>query len=256
MADDPLISGCAVYPLTADSLVRGAMVIVYRLVSKPELNGRHGLVVGPLTQSGRVPVAIAPLQPTELLIDVAVKPENLAIPPEPPESLGTAWNNLAYAYKRAEKYNDAGEAYDMALTFKPGDPTTLANFFKLCMLMIREKRGDVDTLRKKCSELITELFKPVTTLPELRGFECVCGVDFVPGFEGRQLHCGVAAQDQPNATHYVRQWIFFDGRLIEINPLSGAAIDLDGRSRLPMSSEAQEALRGGVGTFASSLESS
>ena len=46
-ADNPFIAGCAVYPLTADALVRGAMVIIYGLVGKPELNHRHGLVVGP-----------------------------------------------------------------------------------------------------------------------------------------------------------------------------------------------------------------
>lgn len=245
-ADNPFIAGCAVYPLTADALVRGAMVIIYGLVGKPELNHRHGLVVGPLTDSGRVPVAIAPVQPTELLISVAVRPENLAIPPEAPESIARAWNNLAFAYKRANRYNEAGEAYELALSLNPGEPSTLANFSKLCLTMIREKCGDVDALRRKANHLITELFKPVTTLPELAGFESVCGIDFVPGYEERRLHCGIVAQDQPGATSYVRQWVFDEEALVEINPLTGAGIDLDCRSRLPMSSEAREALRSGV----------
>ena len=37
-----------------ESFVRGVMVILHGLVSKPELNGRHGLVLGPLA-SGRMP---------------------------------------------------------------------------------------------------------------------------------------------------------------------------------------------------------
>lgn len=114
--------GCVLDP-PDESFVRGVMVILHGLVSKPELNGRHGLVLGPLA-SGRAPVAIAPVQDTEHLIQISVKPANCALPPEPPDRLATAWNNLALAYKRAgaSAYDQAAAAYETALKLQPGKP--------------------------------------------------------------------------------------------------------------------------------------
>ena len=229
--------GCELNP-AAERLVRGVMVILHGILSKPELNGRHCLVVGPLTATGRAPVAVAPVLPTEPVISLAVKPENCALPPEPPERLGTAWNNLALAYKRAGRYEEAGAAYETGLELAPGKASVLANYTKLCLVSAREQRGDPQALQQRAGELLQELFRPVTSLPEHRGLDSAIGIDFVPGREQRMLHCGIvnSVDAQPARTKYARQFIY--------DPELEALVEIDPDSGVPISAEAQEAVRG------------
>jgi len=239
--------GCVLDP-PDESFVRGVMVILHGLVSKPELNGRHGLVLGPLA-SGRAPVAIAPVQDTEHLIQISVKPANCALPPEPPDRLATAWNNLALAYKRAgaSAYDQAAAAYETALKLQPGKPNFMANYIKLCLVMAGERRGDPEVaqaLQEKAGKYLSKLFRPVTTLPENRGLDCNLGIDFVPGYSQRMLTAGVvnSVDAQPARTTYARQWVYDPQReaLQEINPGDGKP--------LTMSAEAREAISRGHGT--------
>ena len=184
---------------------------------------------------------------TEQLIQISVKPANCALPPEPPDRLATAWNNLALAYKRAGAYDQAGAAYETALEQHPGKPAAIANYIKLCLQMAGEGHGDPQALREKASGLLSELFSPVTSLPENRGLDCNLGIDFVPGHPQRMLTAGVvnSVDAQPARTTYARQWIYDPQQevLQEINPSDGQP--------LTMSAEAREAISRGAGTIIS-----
>ena len=219
---------------------RGAMVLINGLVGKPELNGRCGLVLGDLTSNGRVPLGIAPLEPDELLELVAVKPQNAMLAPHPPQVMATAWNNLGFAYKRSNKYVEAGAAYELSLEFSPVEQSgqLINNMVKLCMTMMREQVGDAERLNARMTHLLHVLFEPVTSLPELRGLDCTLGVDFVPGYPQRMLTCGVTSSIDgvPARTTFHRVWCFDPSLgVVEIKPETG--------ERLPMSATAQAALR-------------
>ena len=116
-------------------LVRGDMVIIEGLQSRADLNGMCALVLSDLlTEAGRIKLGMAPLQPNDPLELIAVKPQNAIPAPHAPERMGTAWNNLAYAYKRAGRYVEAGAAYETALEFIAGQeaPNIINNLVKLC----------------------------------------------------------------------------------------------------------------------------
>jgi hypothetical protein len=186
------------------------MTLVDGLVSRRELNRRVGLVLGPRTESGRVPCCIAPLLPTEDLVLIAVKPDNLRPAPHPASVMSTAWNNAALAYKRACMYPGAETAFELACRFAPPDSrelrSTLQNRIKNLMTMRREGVGEAAEHQVRTGECMGWMFKPITNLTELRGKDCCYGMDFVPGYSNRQLHVGITGG--PGSQHYERQWIY------------------------------------------------
>jgi len=224
--------------------IPGSMVQVSGLISKPELNGRHALVVDELSSNGRIPVVIAPLMPDEALVSILVKPQNIELAPQPPEVMATAWNNVAFAYKRANRLAEAGQAYEYALVLAlPEDrPLTISNLVKLCAAAQRSGQGDPEAINRRMSQLMQQLFEPMTSLPELRGLDCTYGIDFVPGYEQRMLLVGIvhSVDAQPARSKYARLWVFAGGdsgrgRIVEVSPATG--------EELKMSAEALEALR-------------
>ena len=187
-------------------LERGTMVLIQGLKSKPELNGKIAVITGP-ADNGRVPCTVAPVLPTDVLARIAAKPVNLEIKPHPPDIMATAWNNVALALKRADALVEANGAFMTAHKYAPdGSPiqlNTLGNWIKLCTAMRSAGVADESALESKVSSLMGELFKRVTTRPELRGLDCVYGIDFVPGYSQRQLMCGIAnsVDAQPARQH-------------------------------------------------------
>ena len=186
---------------------RGAMVRIQGLKSKPELNGKIAVVTGPPAETGRIPCTIAPVLPTEELARISAKEDNLELLPHPPDIMATAWNNVALALKRADALVEANGAFMTAHKYAPdGSPiqlNTLGNWIKLCTAMRSAGVADESALESKVSSLMGELFKRVTTRPELRGLDCVYGIDFVPGYSQRQLMCGIAnsVDAQPARQH-------------------------------------------------------
>ena len=175
---------------------RGAMVRVQGLQSKPELNGKIAVVTGPPAENGRITCLIAPVLPTEELARISAKEDNLVLLPHHPDIMATAWNNVALALKRADALVEANGAFMTAHKYAPdGSPiqlNTLGNWIKLCTAMRSAGVADESALESKVSSLMGELFKRVTTRPELRGLDCVYGLDFVPGYSQRQLFCGIS----------------------------------------------------------------
>lgn len=214
---------------------RGDMVCVDGLVSRPDLNGRFALVLGATTTNGRVPIGIAPLQSDEVLNVMACKPENVKMTPHQPERVGTAWNNLAYAYKRAGKCTEAGAAYEVALDFMPAEhaPSLIDNMMKLCMAQLRESTADPDRVNARMGHLMKQLFEPITSLPEMHGLAFNYGIDFVPGYSGRMVMLGVSPPEQQQ--QYSRMFVLDDGAIKEVHPNTGEG--------LPMSPLAMAALR-------------
>ena len=153
------------------------MVVVQGLMSRPELNGRHAFVVGSPTDSGMVSVCLAPLMPTEPLIAICVEPENISVAPQTPHAMAAGWNNLAFAYKRAGRNEEAAGAYETALELgPPGEAARqLVNLIKLCMAMIIEDRAAprptdrppdyAAKLNEKMQTNMARLFEPVRTNP-------------------------------------------------------------------------------------------
>ena len=221
---------------------RGDMVIVDGLLSRLELNGRCALVLSDLRlENGRIPLGIAPIQPDDPLELIAVKPQNVVLAPHVPERMGTAWNNLAYAYKRAGKYIEAGAAYEVALEFMAGQqaPTVIANLVKLCMTMLQEGHTDnPDKMNARIGSLLSHLFHPITSLPEFHGRDCNCGIDFVPGYPSRMIMCGIHTNPldvPPLSTTYSRLFVFDGEKVVEVHPEAG--------TRLQMSAVAIESLK-------------
>jgi hypothetical protein len=220
---------------------RGDMVIVDGLLSRLELNGRCALVLSDLRlENGRIPLGIAPIQPDDPLELIAVQPQNVVLAPHVPERMGTAWNNLAYAYKRAGKYIEAGAAYEVALEFMAGQqaPTVIHNLVKLCMTMLREGHTDnPDKINARIESLLGHLFQPITSLPEFRGRDCNYGIDFVPGYPSRMIMCGIhnPSDVSPLSTTYSRLFVFDSENVVEVHPEAG--------TRLQMSAVAIESMK-------------
>ena len=220
---------------------RGDMVIVNGLQSRPELNSLCALVLSDVRlENGRIPLGMAPLQPDDPLQLIAVNPQNIALAPHVPERMGTAWNNLAFAYKRAGKYVEAGAAYEVALEFMAGQqaPMVIQNLVKLCMTMLREgTAADPEKVNERIGSLLAHMFQPITSLPEFRGLDCNYGVDFVPGYTSRMMVCGItnSVDAQPARTTYARLFVLDGDAVVEVHPESG--------TRLQMSAIAIEAMR-------------
>ena len=192
-----------------------------------------------------LPVAVAPMQPTEPLRQHFVRPEDCTPCNAPPHVLANIWNTLALVYKAStieNKYAEAAAAYDTALEINPGMPAVLANYIKLCMHWANEG-GDGRALMDKAGAMLQELFQPISSRPEFRGLDASAGYDVVPGYEQRMVHFGVVASvdGAPARTRFSRLWVFDPDRddLVEIEPASG----------IPMSAEAQEAVQRGPGTL-------
>ena len=111
-------------------LGRGTVV---QIRGHPEYGlGDHACCVlgGPQTTSRGdgfvLPVAVAPMQPTEPLRQLFVRPEDCTPCNAPPYVLANIWNTLALVYKAdticGNKYVEAAAAYDTALEMNPGMP--------------------------------------------------------------------------------------------------------------------------------------
>eukprot|EP00966_Prymnesium_polylepis_P188200 4361746-Prymnesium_polylepis.1 len=201
--------------------VRGAMGLLVGLNSKPELNGRLALIVGPPTETGCVPCCLAPELPTDEPQRIAVNKENLQVATETPHVVATSWINLALAFRRAGALDDAYGAYEIAYELAPPGSqlrgSTLGHWAKLCIEM-KQERPLAAALEDDVHSLMTEIFEPITSAPEQEGLACRYGYDIVPGFEGRQLHVGILkANGQPGQSGYLRQWIFASGQLLEVD---------------------------------------
>ena len=228
-------------------LGRGTVV---QIRGHPEYGlGDHACCVlgGPQTTSRGdgfvLPVAVAPMQPTEPLRQLFVRPEDCTPCNAPPYVLANIWNTLALVYKAStieNRYAEAAGAYEEALKFAPGMPAVLANYIKLCMHWANEG-GDGQALMNKFSAMLQDIFLPISSRPEFRGLDASAGYDVVPGYQQRMLHFGVVASvdGQPARAKFSRLWVFDDG-LVEIDPASGI---------IPMSAEAQEAVQRGPGTL-------
>ena len=234
-----------------NELTRGCMVRINGLVSKPELNGQWALVLGDLLESGRFPVVIAPLHATEQLKQLSVKPANVVPSPQDCAALHSAWNNVAFAYKRSKLYVEAGSAYQTSLAFASPDASyaTLSNMIKLSAVMAREGFATREETEVRMRELMEHLFEPITSLPELRGLDCTFGCDFVPGYAHRMVYVGImnSVNLQPATSAFARQVVYDDnvGRHVEVHPETG--------QQLPLSEAAREAIALGIAGKASTI---
>ena len=222
-------------------LARGTVV---QIQGHPEYGlGDHACCVlgGPQTD-GFVPVAVAPMQPTEPLRQLFVRPEDCTPCNAPPYVLANIWNTLALVYKAStieNRYAEAAAAYDTALEINPGMPAILANYIKLCGEWGNDG-GDGQALGKRFTAMLHELFLPISSRPEFRGLDAMAGYDVVPGYGQRMLFFGVVASvnGAPARTRFTRQWVYDPDRddLVEIDAAA-------------MGAEAQEAVRRGPGTL-------
>jgi hypothetical protein len=160
-----------------NELTRGCMIRITGLMARHELNGLWALVLGDLLDTGRFPVVIAPLHPTEPLTRLSVKPGNVLPAPQDSAALASAWNNVAFAFKRSKLYHEAGEAYETSLTFAAPEAgyATVANMIKLCAAMASEGVAGREETDTRMRELYARLFKPITSLPEFRGLDATFG---------------------------------------------------------------------------------
>ena len=223
-------------------LGRGTVV---QIRGHPEYGlGDHACcVLGGPRGDGLVPVAVAPMQPTEPLRQLFVRPEDCTPCNAPPYVLANIWNTLALVFKAStieNRYAEAAAAYDTALEINPGMRAILANYIKLCMHWANEG-GDGQKLMDKAGAMLQDLFKPISSRPEFRGLDATAGYGAVPGYEQRMVHFGVVASvdGQPARARFSRLWVF-DDDLVEIDPASGI---------IPMSAEAQEAVQRGPGNL-------
>ena len=228
-------------------LARGMLIRVRK--ENNHLDGCHCCVLGgPRTTDrgdGFVPVAVAPQQPTEILMRFYVAPGEYTMVDGPAWVLGKIWNDLALVFQAStieNRYAQAGAAYETALKFVPGMPAVLDNYIKLCMVWAAEG-GDGQKLMDIARALMCELFQPISSRPEFRGLDASAGYDVVPGYDQRMVHFGVVASvdGAPARTRFSRLWVFDQDRddLVEIEPASG----------IPMSAEAQEAVQRGPGNL-------
>ena len=228
-------------------LARGMLIRVRK--ENNHLDGCHCCVLGgPRTTDrgdGFVPVAVAPQQPTEILMQFYVAPGEYTMVDGPAWVLAKIWMNLGLVYKsstKKEKYAEAAGAYEEALKFVPGMPAVLDNYIKLCMVWAAEG-GDGQKLMDIARALMQDLFQPISSRPEFRGLDASAGYDVVPGYDQRMVHFGVVASvdGAPARAKFSRLWVFDPDRddLVEIEPASG----------IPMSAKAQEAVQRGPGTL-------
>lgn len=88
---------------------RGALVRLQNLTSRKDINGSHGLIVGPVEESGRWPVCI--LGTASPIVGVNVKEANMALEDEAPGSVRVqAWNDLGVAYSKDHMYEKSMHA--------------------------------------------------------------------------------------------------------------------------------------------------
>ena len=191
-----------------------------------------------------MPVAVAPQQPTENLMQFNVAPGEYTMVDGPAWVLAKIWNNLALVYKSStieHRYEEAAGAYEEALKFVPGMPAVLDNYIKLCMVWAAEG-GDGQKLMEIARALMCELFQPISSRPEFRGLDAMAGYDVVPGYGQRMLFFGVVASvdGAPARTRFTRQWVY--------DPDRDDLVEIDATAGLPMGVEAQEAVRRGPGT--------
>ncbi len=224
---------------------------VVQIRGHPEYGlGDHACCVlgGPQTTSRGdgfvLPVAVAPMQPTEPLRQLFVRPEDCTPCNAPPYVLANIWNTLALVFKAStidNRYAEAAAAYDTALEINPGMPAILANYIKLCGEWANDG-GDGQALMSKFSAMLHELFQPISSRPEFRGLDASAGYDVVPGYEQRMLHFGVVASvdGAPVRTRFTRLWVY--------DPDRDDLVEIDAAAGLPMGVEAQEAVRRGPGT--------
>ena len=223
------------------TLKRGDMVILRGIPSRPELEGRHALVMADaLTEGECVSMAKAPHEPDERLLLLDIEPQHATLASPTADQLGSAWNNLAYAAKGECEYAIAGAAYETALEFIPSDKSyaVICNFVKLSMIMLTEKVDDEDIINARVRRLLQFLFQPITSLPEFRGLDSVCGIDYVAGYPERMIHCGIAnsVSAVPERTIFTRQFVCEPNvGIVEVHHETG--------QRLVMSAAAREAMR-------------
>lgn len=242
------------------SLVRGMMVVVDGLKSRGDLNGKCALVLSHLpTETGRIPLGMAPLLPDDPLELIAVKRENAVFAPHDYERLSTAWNNLAFAYKRSGKYVEAGAAYETALDFLGGEraPCVINNLIKLCMTMLRENACEPRKMNERIGGLLSFMFEPITSLPEFRGLDCNVGIDFAPGYPARVPLCGIvnSVDAQPARTSFSRLFVLDEdtSTIVEVKPEDGKRLEMSAFALAALRQPRGKALRESELSFSGSL---
>ena len=130
---------------------RGDLVCLQDLTSRAELNGAHGLVVGP-EEGGRWPVCV--LGTASPIVGVNVKEVNMVREDDAPGCVRVqAWNDLGVAYSKDRMYSKSLRAlFDaMVEAQRHGDGVvgvrqetcrSLSNIAWLCLVMSR-KRVDI-----------------------------------------------------------------------------------------------------------------
>lgn len=124
---------------------RGHLVRLYDLTDRADLNGKHGIVVGPEEQ-GRWPVCI--LGTMSPIVGVNVRDTNMAHESDAPGNVCVqAWNDLGVAYSNDGMYEKSMKALFDAMSMAQrheGEPgvreetcRSLSNIAWLCLVMNR-----------------------------------------------------------------------------------------------------------------------
>jgi hypothetical protein len=177
---------------------RGDLIRVIDLVSREDLNGKHGLVVGPpVERTERIPVCILGTCP---IVGVNLHPKNVHVETDVPQNIRVqAWNDLGVAYSNEKMYSKSLEALEdgvrLAQTFDSSIPgvreetcRSLSNIVWLCLVM---NKNGVDLKGKTTTSQVMEwamrqIFAGVIdTLP--KDCRVLFGAGKVPGRDTNHL---------------------------------------------------------------------
>ena len=193
---------------------RGDLVRVVDLVSRADLNGKHGLVVGPpVEETGRIPVCILGTSP---IVGVNLKPANVHVETDVPENVRVqAWNDLGVAYSEEKLFSQSLEALEEGLrlsqSFDSSIPgvreetcRSLSNIAWLCLVMNRngvDMKGDM-TVKQVMEWAMRQMFGDViSTLPKEANI--LFGAGKVPGKEEHHLIMTVMEGEDPKPRYFV-----------------------------------------------------
>ena len=193
---------------------RGDLIRVIDLVSRTELNGKHGLVVGPpVEETGRIPVCILGTSP---IVGVNLKPVNVHVETDVPANVRVqAWNDLGVAYSEEKLYLRSFDALEEGLrlsqTFDSNIPgvreetcRALSNIAWLCLVMNKNgvgMTGDM-TVRQVMEWAMRQMFGDViTTLP--KDANILFGAGKVPGKEENHLIMTVMEGDESGPRYFI-----------------------------------------------------
>jgi len=189
------------------AMSRGDLVRVIGLTARAELNGSHGLVVGPPDDTvGRLPVCLLGTSP---IVGVNLRPVNMRPETGVPGNVRVqAWNDLGVAYSGEKMYSKAMAALEDALRVarevegvagvREESCRSLSNIAWLCLVMNRdgvEMRGDA-TVKQVMEWAMRQMFHDVIrTLPA--DANVLFGAGRVPGKEQPHLIMTVVQNETP-----------------------------------------------------------